>query len=210
MKRTLINIGDKTYKCQIAESEEDKRQGLMNQDVLPADEGMLFVWDSEGQRHMWMKDTKIPLDMIAINGDDEVVMVYPAKPEDETLIPFRNTKYILEVNQDSGIKIGDDFEIDDSDDLNKYVMKVIGSDGGTQFLLQGGERIVSRKETRVLIKKAKKAESVKNDENAFNRACRSLGRYMFKVLYGQDHRQAQYVQVPEKKDKEDSQKESED
>lgn len=204
MEQKFVNIGDKTYKCKIAKSEEDKRQGLMHIDNLPPDEGMLFVWDSEDTRQMWMKNTLIPLDMIAINDDDEVIMVYPARPKDETLIPFMGTKYILEVNQNSGIKIGDDFEIDDSDDLDKYVMKVIGSDGGTQFLLQGGERIVSRKETRVLIRKAKKAESVKNDEAAFNRICRSLGKYMFKVLYGQDHRDAQYVQVPEKKDKKDS------
>lgn len=204
MEQKFINIGDKTYKCKIAKSEEDKRQGLMYVENLPPDEGMLFVWDSEDTRQMWMKNTLIPLDMIAINDDDEVIMVYPARPKDETLIPFMSTKYILEVNQDSGIKIGDDFEIDDSDDLDKYVMKVIGSDGGTQFLLQGGERIVSRKETRVLIRKAKKAESVKNDKVAFNRICKSLGKYMFKVLYGQDHRDAQYVQVPEKKDKKDS------
>lgn len=204
MEQKFINIGDKTYKCKIAKSEEDKRQGLMYVENLPPDEGMLFVWNSEDTRQMWMKNTLIPLDMIAINDDDEVIMVYPARPKDETLIPFMSTKYILEVNQNSGIKIGDDFEIDDSDDLDKYVMKVIGSDGGTQFLLQGGERIVSRKETRVLIRKAKKAESVKNDEAAFNRICKSLGKYMFKVLYGQDHRDAQYVQVPEKKDKKDS------
>ena len=204
MEQKFVNIGDKTYKCKIAKSEEDKRQGLMHIDNLPPDEGMLFVWDSEDTRQMWMKNTLIPLDMIAINDDDEVIMVYPARPKDETLIPFMSTKYILEVNQNSGIKIGDDFEIDDSDDLDKYVMKVIGSDGGTQFLLQGGERIVSRKETRVLIRKAKKAELVKNDEAAFNRICKSLGKYMFKVLYGQDHRDAQYVQVPEKKDTKDS------
>ena len=204
MEQKFVNIGDKTYKCKIAKSEEDKRQGLMYVENLPPDEGILFVWDSEDTRQMWMKNTLIPLDMIALNDDDEVIMVYPARPKDETLIPFMSTKYILEVNQNSGIKIGDDLEIDDSDDLDKYVMKVIGSDGGTQFLLQGGERIVSRKETRVLIRKAKKAESVKNDEAAFNRICRSLGKYMFKVLYGQDHRDAQYVQVPEKKDKKDS------
>ena len=204
MEQKFVNIGDKTYKCKIAKSEEDKRQGLMYVENLPPDEGILFVWDSEDTRQMWMKNTLIPLDMIAINDDDEVIMVYPARPKDETLIPFMSTKYILEVNQNSGIKIGDDFEIDDSDDLDKYVMKVIGSDGGTQFLLQGGERIVSRKETRVLIRKAKKAELVKNDEAAFNRICRSLGKYMFKVLYGQDHRDAQYVQVPEKKNTKDS------
>lgn len=204
MEQKLINIGNKTYKCKIAKSEEDKRQGLMNIENLPPDEGMLFVWDEEDTRQMWMKDTLIPLDMIAINDNDEVITVYPAQPKDETLIPFMGTKYILEVNQNSGIKIGDDFEIDDSDDLDKYVMKVIGSDGGTQFLLQGGERIVSRKETRVLIRKAKKAEAVKNDEAAFDKVCKSLGKYMFKVLYGQDHRDAQYVQVPEKKDEKNS------
>lgn len=204
MEQKLINIGDKQYKCKIAKSEEEKRQGLMDVENLPVDEGMLFVWDREDTHQMWMKNTLIPLDMIAINDDDEVIMVYPAFPKDETLIPFIGSKYILEVNANSGIQIGDDFEIDESDDLNKYVMKVIGSDGGTQFLLQGGERIVSRKETRVLIKKAKKAELVKNDEAAFNRICRSLGKYMFKVLYGQDHREAQYVSVPEKKDKKDS------
>lgn len=204
MKQVRVNIGNKSYLCDYLETDSDKKVGLMNIENLPPDRGALFVWDEEDTRQMWMKNTLIPLDMIAINDDDEVIMVYPACPKDETLIPFMSTKYILEVNQNSGIKIGDDFEIDDSDDLDKYVMKVIGSDGGTQFLLQGGERIVSRKETRVLIRKAKKAESVKNDEAAFNRICKSLGKYMFKVLYGQDHRDAQYVQVPEKKDKKDS------
>ena len=204
MKQVKVIVGEKSYTCDLFETDQEHKKGLMSVEHLPPDRGALFVWNDEDTRKMWMKNTYIPLDMIAINGDDEVTMVYPAKPEDETLISFIGTKYILEVNQDSGVKVGDDFEIDDSDDLNKYVMKVIGSDGGTQFLLQGGERIVSRKETRVLIKKAKKAESVKNDEDAFNRACRSLGKYMFKVLYGQDHRDAEYVQVPEKAKDKDS------
>ena len=204
MEQKFINIGDKTYNCRIAKTEEEKRKGLMGIEFLPMDEGILFVWPDEDTRKMWMKNTHIPLDQIAINVDDEVTMVYPAKPEDDTLVSFIGAKYILEVNQNSGIKVGDDFEIDDSDDPNKYIMKVIGSDGGTQFLLQGGERIVSRKETRVLIKKAKRAESVKDNEEAFNKACKSLGKYMFKVLYGQDHREAQYVQVPEKAKDKDS------
>mgnify|MGYP005930239797 FL=1 len=42
-----------------------------------------------------------------------------------------NAKYILEVNQDSGIVEGDDFEIDNSEDLDKYVMKVLAPDGST-------------------------------------------------------------------------------
>ena len=164
MDRVKVNVGDKTYNCQIAKTEEDRKKGLMGVENLPPDEGMLFVWEDEDTREMWMKDTKIPLDQIAINDNDEVVLVYKAQPEDETLVPFMNAKYILEVNQDSGIVEGDDFEIDDSEDYDKYVMKVLAPDGTTQMYLQGGERIVSRKETRTLIKKAKKAYENKDKD----------------------------------------------
>ena len=196
MERVIVNIGNKTYKCQIAKNEEDRRKGLQGIEHLPIDEGMLFVWEDEATREMWMKDTKIPLDQIAINDDDEVVLVYTAQPEDETLVPFMNAKYILEVNAESGIVEGDEFEIDDSDDLNKYVMKVLAPDGSTQMYLQGGERIVSRKETRTLIKKAKKAYANKGGD--YDRYCKSLGKYMFKILKGQDNREPEYVQVPDK------------
>ena len=196
MERVIVNIGDKTYKCKLAKNEEDRKNGLQGIDHLPVDEGMLFVWNEEGTREMWMKDTKIPLDQIAINDDDEVVLVYTAQPEDETLVPFMNAKYILEVNANSGIVEGDDFEIDDSDDLNKYVMKVLAPDGSTQMYLQGGERIVSRKETRTLIKKAKKAYANKGGE--YDRYCKALGKYMFKILKGQDNREPEYVSVPDK------------
>lgn len=196
MERIIVNIGNRTYKCQVAKNEEDRRNGLQGVEHLPIDEGMLFVWEDEATREMWMKDTKIPLDQIAINDDDEVVLVYTAQPEDETLVPFMNAKYILEVNANSGIVEGDDFEIDDSDDLNKYVMKVLAPDGSTQMYLQGGERIVSRKETRTLIKKAKKAYANKGGD--YNRYCKSLGKYMFKILKGQDNRKPEYVQVPDK------------
>ena len=194
MDRVVVNIGDKTYNCQVAKSEEDKRKGLQGIEYLPPDQGALFVWEDEDTREMWMKDTKIPLDQIAINEDDEVVMVYKAQPESENLIPFPNAKYILEVNQDSGIVEGDEFEIDDSDDLNKYVMKVLAPDGSTQMNLQGGERIVSRRETKILIKKAKKA--YENKDKDYDRYCKALGKYMFKVLKKQDEREPEYVQVP--------------
>lgn len=196
MERVIVNIGEKTYKCQVFKNEEDRRKGLQGIEHLPIDEGALFVWEDEGTREMWMKDTKIPLDQIAINDDDEVVLVYTAQPEDETLVPFMNAKYILEVNANSGIVEGDDFEIDDSDDLNKYVMKVLAPDGSTQMYLQGGERIVSRKETRTLIKKAKKAYANKGGE--YDRYCKALGKYMFKILKGQDNREPEYVSVPDK------------
>jgi uncharacterized membrane protein (UPF0127 family) len=62
MDRVIVNIGKKTYNCQVAKTAEEKRKGLMGVENLPPDEGMLFVWDDEATREMWMKDTLIPLD----------------------------------------------------------------------------------------------------------------------------------------------------
>ena len=196
MERVIVNVGNKTYKCQVAKNEGDRRKGLQGIEHLPIDEGMLFVFENEDTHEMWMKDCSLELDIIGINDDEEVNTVYKAIPNDETLIPFPNSKYVLEVNTGSEIVEGDDFEIDDSDDLNKYVMKVLAPDGSTQMYLQGGERIVSRKETRTLIKKAKKAYANKGGD--YDRYCKALGKYMFKILKGQDNREPEYVSVPDK------------
>jgi hypothetical protein len=48
-----------------------------------------------------------------------------------------------------------------------------------------------------MIKQAKKADSVRTDEILFERACRKLGKICLKELYAQNHRDQEYVQVPE-------------
>ena len=197
MEKIIVNVGNKVYNCQLAKTEEDRRKGLMDVDYLAPDEGMLFEFDEEGTHEFWMKNTPLELTQISINDDDEVEYVYQAIPNDETLIPFKNCKYLLEVNRTTEIQKGDEFEIDDSDDLNKYVMKVLAPDGTTQMNLQGGERIFSRISTRKMIKQAKKANSVREDEILFERACRKLGKICLKELYAQNHRDQEYVKVPE-------------
>lgn len=195
MEKVIVTVGNKSYRCQVAKTEEQRKKGLQDIEHLPIDEGMLFQWDEEATREMWMKDTKIPLDQIGINEDEEVTFVYTAKPEDETLIPFPNVKYILEVNAESGIVEGDEVDIDDTEDLNKYTMKVLASDGSTQMLLQGGERIFSRPSTKQFIKWAKKAEAVKNNKDKFNKYCKRLGKMIFKELNAQDNREPEYVTI---------------
>ena len=197
MDKVIVNIGNKTYNCLLAKTEEDRKKGLMDIDYLAPDEGMLFEFSKEGTYEFWMKNTSLELTQISINDDDEVEYVYQAIPNDETLIPFTNCKYLLEVNRTTEIQKGDEFEIDDSDDLNKYVMKVLAPDGTTQMNLQGGERIFSRISTRKMIKQAKKANSVREDEILFERACRKLGKICLKELYAQNHRDQEYVKVPE-------------
>lgn len=185
-----ISINNKTYNVEIAETEEQRQKGLQNRESLKEDEGMLFIFDPPQEVSMWMQDTKIPLDIIFIDEDGEVLKVAEGKPNDETLISCDNTAYVLEVNVDSGIKKGDELELDDDEEDSEPVMKILAPDGSTQYELWGGERIVSRRETKILIKKAKKADQSKEDKDY-----KSLGKYMFKVLKGQDNRDPEYVEL---------------
>lgn len=150
-----------------------------------------------------MKDTSIPLDIIFVSEDMGVLDVLKGEPESEELLTCtapEDTKIVavIELNQDSGIQKGDEIEIDGDNtfsDLPENGMFVLNSDGTIQFTLEGGERIFSRKSSRVIIRKAKKAFTSKSDVDY-----KALGRYMFKELDAQESRNPQYVESPSKKD----------
>lgn len=192
-----ITIGDKKYKVEIADTPEKQEKGLMGRKSLPKNQGMLFIYDEPQDLSYWMKNTLISLDIIFIDDDMEVVSVKQGQPMSEEPITENDVQYVLEVNSNSGIEEGDQLVIEDSDD-KEYSMHVLFPDGSTQMNLKGGERIVSRRETKILIKKAKKAEASKTDG-----AYRALGRYIFKVLKRQDSREPEYVDSPKDKDNTD-------
>lgn len=186
-----IELGDNTYKVEIADTPEAMEKGLSGRKSLGENEGMLFDFkEVQPEVSFWMKDTYIPLDIIFINGDDEVVKVYKGEPEDETLITVKNIRYVVELNQNSGIEKGDDFDFDPKDD--GPIMKVLAPDGSTQMELKGGERIFSRKNTRTLIRMAKRANKSKSDSDY-----RKLGKRMFSYIHTQDTNTPEYVEVPE-------------
>lgn len=193
MNKIDIKIGNKEYEVLVAETEEEKTKGLQDVEELDDDEGMLFVYDEPQQVVFWMKDTTIPLDIIFINNDFEVISVQQGTPMSEDLIAEDNVLYVLEVLQNSGIHVGDVLEFDDLDeDIEINEMYIIGSNGKEQAVLSGGERIISRWETKTLIKKAKKAYKEKTDSSY-----KQLGKYMFKILKNQDERPSEYVQAPQ-------------
>lgn len=190
----IIEIGGKQYKVELAETEAEKEEGLQGIKKLPNDQGMLFVYNKPQTVGFWMKDTLIPLDIIFIDEDQEVISIYQGKPEDETIVEEDNVKYVLEVNQNSGIEEGDELEFEDSEEEDKSnskqpPMQVIASDGSVQMELQGGERIFSRKSSIVLIRKAKRAERSNLDKDY-----KSLGKYIFDELDRQDQRTPEYVE----------------
>lgn len=192
MEKTKVKLGEKEYILQIASTKAELRKGLMGVTNLGENEGMLFDFGEEGNHEMWMYNTPIALDQIFINSDQVVTKVATREPNDETLVGEPDTMYVVELNANSEVKEGDELEF--LDDTKEYTMKVLAPDGSTQMNLKGGERIVSRRETKILIKKAKKAYNSQIDSDY-----KRLGKYMFKVLQGQDNRDPEYVEVPDSK-----------
>ncbi len=65
---------------EIAATEDERARGLMFRDRLPVDQGMLFVFEEEGVRAFWMKNTLIPLDMLWLDPGRRIVHIAKMVP----------------------------------------------------------------------------------------------------------------------------------
>lgn len=188
-----VTIGGKQYNVKLAKTEEEKEKGLQGVKYLQKNEGMLFIYDEPQTVGFWMKDTEVALDIIFIDEDEEVISVYQGQPFSEDIAEEDNVKYVLEVNQNSGINPGDELEFEDENDDDLPIMKVVGPNGETQMELLGGERIFSRKHTKTLVNMAKRADISKSDSDY-----KKLGRKVFKYIKEQDTREPEYVVLKDK------------
>jgi hypothetical protein len=99
-------------RVELAGTGQDRAYGLMFREHLDADAGMLFLYENEDIRMFWMRNTLIPLDMIFISGDHQVVgIVENAAPQTDTLRQVdRPSQFVLEVNggfaATNGITVG--------------------------------------------------------------------------------------------------------
>ena len=109
--------------CEVASSHEERLMGLMFREELPADEGMLFVYEYPHNVSFWMKDTFMPLDIIFLDENGTVINVEEADVEidvsDEDLRSYCSVGpvlWVLEVNQGLcnlyGIDVGTNVSIE--------------------------------------------------------------------------------------------------
>ena len=82
---------------------------------------MIFIFPDEGPRAFWMKNTYIPLDMIFLNSEKEVLNVETAQPQpntsEEDLKLYRSegpAKYVIEVNAG----FADNYPVEKGDKVN--------------------------------------------------------------------------------------------
>jgi hypothetical protein len=95
-----------TLRVEVAVGAQQRAVGLSNRASLPADAGMLFVFERPNIPGFWMKDTLIPLDMIWIDEDKRIaeidadVQPEPGVPDAELTFqrPTVPVSYALELN----------------------------------------------------------------------------------------------------------------
>lgn len=78
--RGTIRVDDTILQVQVADTQPRRVLGLMHQEELPLDEGMIFVFDSVGQYGMWMRNVQFPLDMIWFDENGVAVHIEESVP----------------------------------------------------------------------------------------------------------------------------------
>lgn len=89
----------RTIAIDIADTDAERQRGLMRQRSLGYDRGMLFVFDTVDRGGMWMKNTPLPLDIIFVAPDSQVINIARrTTPFSEALIePAAPRKFVVEV-----------------------------------------------------------------------------------------------------------------
>lgn len=102
-EKRQIMLGGKTLTVEIADDHEKRQRGLMFRKSLPADDGMLFIFDSEQPLSFWMMNTLIPLSIGYFTADQKLIETREMVPavlgeaQPKTYPSSRPAKYALEM-----------------------------------------------------------------------------------------------------------------
>ena len=101
------------FDVELAQTFEQRAQGLMFRRSLPWDAGMLFLYQRAGRASMWMRNTLIPLDMLFIERDGRIAHI-AQRTVPLSLTPIESpgpVVAVLELNAGTthrlGIEVGD-------------------------------------------------------------------------------------------------------
>lgn len=89
--------------CEVAKTFSEKTKGLMYRSSLPDGKGMLFPFLFSWYRLFWMRNVSIPLDIIFVSKNLEVVSIYEAPANvwffNKKFWAFGFCKYVIECNK---------------------------------------------------------------------------------------------------------------
>jgi uncharacterized membrane protein (UPF0127 family) len=78
--RIETRTGPVELSVELADSTDERRRGLMDRESLPADAGMVFLFEREHEGGLWMKDTLIPLSAAFLDRDGRVLEILDMEP----------------------------------------------------------------------------------------------------------------------------------
>lgn len=102
---------------EVVRTAAERETGLMYRDVVPPMTGMLFVYAGEGYQTIWMRNTRVDLDLVFLNKDKKITCIYENVHHDETTT--------LDQEPDKRIGIG------------QYVLELAAGETGRMDLKKG-------------------------------------------------------------------------
>ncbi|AJC47281.1 DUF192 domain-containing protein [Xanthomonas sacchari] len=114
-----VELGGNRYEVELAQNDATRARGLMFRDQMEADHGMLFIHDREEPQAYWMKNTKIPLDILYFDNQRKLVAQQrdvPPCSAGNACPPYPSNapaRYVLELNagQAEQLKLKDGTEL---------------------------------------------------------------------------------------------------
>ncbi|MFZ5635699.1 MAG: DUF192 domain-containing protein [Pseudomonadota bacterium] len=107
-----VELQGQRYRVEIADDNAERARGLMFRDAMPQENGMLFIHDTQMPLAYWMKNTRIPLDILYFDRDRKLVSqrrdVPPCSLGDRCP-PYPSSApalYVLELNAGQAAKLG--------------------------------------------------------------------------------------------------------
>jgi uncharacterized membrane protein (UPF0127 family) len=100
LPRTTLTAGMHLIQAQVAATPEQRATGLMHRREMPANEGMLFVFEQPAGQCFWMKNTLLPLTAAFIADDGRIVNLADMQPQSlDSHCSAKPVRYVLEMNQ---------------------------------------------------------------------------------------------------------------
>ncbi|WP_236966280.1 DUF192 domain-containing protein [Hydrogenophaga sp. SL48] len=100
LPRVTLTAGMHLIQAQVATTPEQRSVGLMFRQDMPANEGMVFVFEEPAGQCFWMKNTLLPLTAAFVADDGTIVNLADMKPQTEdSHCSAKPVRYVLEMNQ---------------------------------------------------------------------------------------------------------------
>jgi uncharacterized membrane protein (UPF0127 family) len=107
-----VELRGERFRVEIADEEPERNRGLMYRDSMAPDAGMLFLYDAERPLAFWMKNTRIPLDILYFDADRRLVSARKGVPPcslGDRCPPYPSAApaiYVLELNAGTAARLG--------------------------------------------------------------------------------------------------------